>query len=252
LRGEECERSVRCALDLGYRHIDTADVYENHKLVGKGIKNWPREEIFLVSKLFSSDLLPEKVASAVPRFLKELATDYLDLLLIHWPFPGVDLGNTLEAMMNCKEKGLVKNIGVSNFVPHHLDLFCPRFPILANQVELHLYFQRKALREACKKHGIAVTAYRPVAKGAFEQDDLLQKIGAKYGKSPSQIALRWLVQQDIAAIPKAANREHLKDNINIFDFSLPEEDMRQLETLDAGTRYCAPSGFPVFEDDYSG
>jgi diketogulonate reductase-like aldo/keto reductase len=157
--------------------------------------------------------------------------------------------DTLEAMLSLQKKGMTRHIGVSNFVRFHLEQLEPyHFPILTNQIEMHPYLQRKPIVETCKKMGIKVTAYRPLAKGAFEQDATMQKIGKKYGKTPSQIALRWLVQQDIAVIPKAANLQHLKDNIDIFDFNLNDKDMLEIDKLDSGRRYCDPEGMPVYED----
>lgn len=249
LQGEECKKTIELAWDLGYRHIDTADMYQNHQVVGQAIKPYPRGELFLTTKIGMEDLLPKQIDRAVPRFLKELGTDYVDLLLIHWPNPEVNLADTLEAMVKWKEKGAAKAIGVSNFVRSHLEPLAPfRFPIAMNQIEMHPYLQRRLLVGCCKKFGIGVTAYRPLAKGAFEHDPILQRIGASHGKSASQIALRWLVQQGIAVIPKAANPKHLAANLAIFDFDLSHSEMDQIAELDQGKRFCAPEGMPLFED----
>jgi len=249
LRGDECEKIVKEALEIGYRHIDTADMYENHRAIGRAIRGVEREKIFLATKLLMLELLPSQVDKAVPRFLRDLQVDYLDLLLIHWPNPDVDMAETLRAMVEFKEKGLVRNIGVSNFVRFHLEALEPfHFPIITNQIEMHPYLQRRLLVETCKRMGIEVTAYRPLAKGAFEKDTTLQKIGKAHGKSPSQIALKWLVQQDIAVIPKASSLEHLKTNFDIFDFQLTSEEMEAIRQLDSGERYCAPEGYPTYED----
>lgn len=249
LNGDECEKVVKEALQLGYWHIDTADAYANHHEIGNAIKPFKREELFLTSKVAISSLLPEQVKEAVPRFLKELKTDYLDLLLIHWPNPEVDMVKTLEEMLKFKEKGQVKAIGVSNFVRFHFQELAPyQFPIVTNQIEMHPYLQRKKLVAECKKLGITITAYRPLAKGAFEEDSVLKAIGAHHGKSASQVALRWLVQQDIVAIPKAGSLKHLKENLDIFNFQLSSDEMKQIEKLDAGRRYCNPAEFPVYED----
>lgn len=249
LYAEECKSTVKTALELGYRHIDTADEYQNHEAIGKAIKSFPRNELYLTTKVAVHDLLPSQVEAAVPRFLKELQTDYIDLLLIHWPNPNVDLVETLKTMVSFQKQGLVRSIGISNFVRFHLEMLAPyQFPILTNQIELHPYLQRRSLVALCKKMGITVTAYRPLAKGAFEQDPILQEIGKFYGKSASQVALRWLIEQDIAAIPKAASLQHMKDNLDIFDFKLSPSEMLQIEKLDQGKRFCAPAGMPLFED----
>jgi 2,5-diketo-D-gluconate reductase B len=249
LQGEECKKILSKALEMGYRHIDTADIYQNHKEIGLAIKTWPREDIFLTSKLFLNDLSPAKVQEAVSRFLEELNTHYLDLLLIHWPTPEMNLVDTLQAMLAAKDKGLVRNIGVSNFVRSHLNALAPyHFPLFTNQIEMHPYLQRKELVQACRKMNIIITAYRPLAKGAFESDAVLQTIGRKYHKSPSQVALRWLTQQGIHAIPKASTDKHLKDNMDIFDFDLDKTDLHQIEQLNRHQRFCTPEGFPIYED----
>ncbi len=248
LQGKECEKTIRTALDLGYRHIDTADVYGNHEAIGLSIKSHPREEIYLTTKLSIDDLLPDDVLKAVPRFLKELDTDYLDLLLIHWPNPKVNLVKTLETMLAFKNEGIVHSIGVSNFNSALLETLTPfEFPIATNQVELHPYLQRKSLVTTCKNLNIPITAYRPLAKGAFKNDITLNTIGQAYNKSASQIALRWLIQQDIIAIPKAGSFDHLKENLAIFDFTLSNSEMEEIRKLDRGQRFCAPKDFPILE-----
>lgn len=249
LNGQECEKVVQQALEIGYRHIDTADVYQNHQEIGRAIQNWPRNQLFLTTKLFVNDLIPERVYESASRFLNELKVNYLDLLLIHWPSPNVNLIDTLKAMLQLKEQGIVRFIGVSNFVRSHLKVIdTHQIPILTNQIELHPYLQRKMLVEECKKLGIIVTAYRPLAKGAFEKDLLMQKIGKKYGKTPSQVSLKWLIQQDICVIPKASSLQHLKDNFEIFDFKLSNKEMQEIDHLDSGKRFCTPEGLPLYED----
>lgn len=250
LQGKECEKTVETALELGYRHIDTADVYQNHTDIRKAIRKWPqRELLFITTKLSMHHLLPDSVRASVPRFLDELGLSYLDLLLIHWPNPDVDMIETLKTMLEFKKQGVVKAIGVSNFVRFHLEEIAKhKIPILTNQIEMHPYLQRRSLVALCKELGIIVTAYRPLARGAFEIDPVLKKIGEKYKKSPSQIVLRWLIQQDIVAIPKASNVQHLKDNINVFDFNLDAQEMQNIDALDSNQRFCAPGGFPIYED----
>lgn len=247
--GRECVDGVKKALELGYRHFDTADVYGNHEAIGEAIKGFEREKLFITSKLFTQDLTKEQVAKKVPQFLKELGIEQLDLLLIHWPSKEVPVAETLKAMLQCKEKGLVKGIGVSNFVRFHLKEMEPYLDeIVTNQVEMHPYLQRKELKKAYEEAGISITAYRPIAKGAFVEDATLTAIGEKYHKTPSQVALRWLIQNDIVAIPKASTLAHLKENIDIFDFSLEEEEVKAIDELDQSRRYCTPSGLPVYDD----
>lgn len=249
LRGEECERVVREAIELGYRHIDTADSYENHREIGKAIDPSIRNQIFITSKLWMDQLEPKEVERTLNRFLEELRTDYLDLLRIHWPNPAINLAETLKAMVLLQKKGVVRFIGVSNFVRANLEDLKPfHFPIYTNQIELHPYFQRRLLVEKCKEMKIKVTAYRPLGKGVFEEDAVIQKIGKRVEKSPSQVVLRWLIQQGFIVIPKASSGQHLKDNLNIFDFQLSDHEMKLMDELDEGTRYCAPNGLPVLED----
>lgn len=244
LYGKECESAVKSALDIGYRHIDTADVYQNHHEIGQAIKAYPRTDLFITTKLFVNDLTPERVRESVPRFLNELNTDYIDLLLIHWPNESVDLDSTLTAMKD--QKG-VKNMGVSNFVRKHLPTL-KKYPILTNQIELHPYLQRRELVQAYKNAGIGITAYRPLAKGAFEKDETLIEIGKRHNKTASQIALKWIVDQNIAVIPKAASQKHLKENWEIFDIELSREETKQIDALDRGARFCAPEGLTVLQD----
>lgn len=249
LNGKECEQTIKQALELGYRHFDTADSYDNHRIIGQAIHSFSRNQLFITSKLWINDLSPEKVKTALYRFLEELDTSYLDLLLIHWPNPDINLIETLNAMVELKEKGLTRHIGVSNFVRFHLDEIAPyNFPIYTNQIEMHPYFQRKPLFDTCKSMKIKITAYRPLAKGAFENNPVLQRIGKKHQKSPAQIVLKWLVEQNITVIPKASSLQHLKENLEIFDFHLTEIDNDEIKQLDCGQRYCAPDGLPVYED----
>ena len=248
LYGEECESAVKLALDLGYRHIDTADCYENHEAIGKAIRAFPRKELFITSKIWHTDLEPNKIRSLVPLFLEQLQTDYIDLLLIHWPpLKMEDVAPALDAMLYFVNKGSVRQIGVSNFVRAHLPILA-KYPIATNQIEMHPYLQRKELVKAYKQQGISITAYRPLAKGAFTQDPLLQEIGKAHGKSPSQVALRWLVQQNIAVIPKAADITHMRENLEIFNFSLSSDEMKLIESLDQGKRYCNSNPDLTFED----
>lgn len=248
LYGSECERTVKQALDLGYRHIDTADIYENHSEIGKAIKGFPRDQLFLTTKLATTNLHPNKVREVTIRCLKELGVNEVDLLLVHWPEPDMDLPKILQAMLTLKEEGLAHFIGVSNFVRSHLKEIEPyHFPILTNQIELHPYLQRNTLVSFCEKMGITITAYSPLAKGAVETDPVLKKIGKKYGKSPSQIVLRWLIEKNIAVIPKASSLKHLKDNFFIFDFCLDANDHKEILQLDKG-KFCSSESFSDFED----
>lgn len=184
------------------------------------------------------DLNPNHVERAVERYLSELATPYLDLLLIHWPSDSIPMEKTLEAMIAVKERGLVRNIGVSNFMISDLKpLEKYHFPLLANQIELHPYCQEDELTRYCKKHAIIVVAYRPLQRAEVLKEQVLQELGEKYQKTTVQITLRWLFQKNIVSIPKATSLEHLKENIEIFDFSLSPKDMQMIGKINQKHRF---------------
>ncbi len=238
LSGSECTQSIKTALGLGYRHIDTADIYKNHEEVGRGIEGFPREQLYIVSKLFDNNLDPKNVVTACERILRELKTPYLDLLLIHWPSETIPFDQTLKEMLKLKERGLVRDIGVSNFMILHLKrIEKEQFPILANQIELHPYLQENELVNYCQQHKIIVVAYRPIQRATVNEEPLLQELGKKHNKTPVQITLRWIYQRKIVAIPKAKSQDHLRENLEIFDFSLSEEEMKAIAGLDAGKRF---------------
>lgn len=234
LSGEECTRAVERALALGYRHIDTAQMYGNEGEVGRGIRNSgvDREDVFLVTKVWPSDFSRNDVIRSTHESLRKLRTDHVDLLLMHWPDPGVPLEETLGAMTELQDEGSVRHVGVSNFPPWmvheaagHADIFC-------NQVEYHPYNAQDELLEQAKEMDYLLTAYRPLAKGTIFDDRTLQEIGEAHGKTPAQVALRWLIQQDhVAAIPKATSDAHLEGNLDVFDFELSDDEMERIFRL---------------------
>jgi 2,5-diketo-D-gluconate reductase B len=234
LSGEECVRSVERALALGYRHIDTAQMYANESEVGRGIRNSSvdREEIFLVTKVRTSSFSHDDVIRSTRESLKKLQTEYVDLLLMHWPNPSVPLGETLGAMTELQEEGSVKHAGVSNFSPSMVEKATRHAGVFCNQVEYHPYRAQDELLEQARGMDYLLTAYSPVAKGRVLNDATLKEIGEAYGKTPAQVALRWLIQQEkVAAIPKAASEDHLRSNFDIFDFGLSNEDMKRIFAL---------------------
>lgn len=238
LNGKVCTATIKEALELGYRHIDTAQAYQNHESIAEGIKGFPREQLFLVSKINDFDLDPQKVPRACEIILQELNTPYLDLLLIHWPSEKIPTEQTLEAMIKLKEKGLVRHIGVSNFLLielHKLKEY--HFPIFCNQIELHPYLQEYELVEYCQAHNMIVVAYRPIQRATVMEENLLIQLGEKYEKTPVQITLRWLFQRNIASIPKATSKEHLKENLDIFNFSLSGQEMNEIAKIDRERRF---------------
>ncbi|WP_254824687.1 aldo/keto reductase [Haloglomus halophilum] len=244
LTGDDCREAVGTALDLGYRHIDTAQVYTNERQVGDALaaSDVPREEVFLATKL-GPQRSSDDVLRTTEESLARLGTDYLDLLLIHWPNgrpPGSppnplasapDHAETLDAMNELVESGTVRNIGVSNFDVDQLDAAreLSDAPILTDQVQYHPFWDQQDLLSYCRVHDVLLTAYSPLGHGGVLDDPVLERIARRHAKTPAQVALRWLVQQDqVATIPKATSREHLEANMAIFDFELTETEMREI------------------------
>lgn len=224
-------RIVSRAIELGYRHIDTAELYGNESEIGQAIGGVDRSELFLVSKVSSSHLHTNDVIRACRGSLKRLGTDYLDLYLIHWPNDEIPIGETMEGMQYLVEEGMVRSIGVCNFdVPRLREaMAASRVPVCNDQVEYHPYRHRRAIPQFCQEHDIALTAYCPLARGRVNHDPLLIRIGRKYGKSPAQVSLRWLLQKGAIVIPKASSVEHLKANMDMDGWDLSEEDMRAID-----------------------
>ena len=231
LSGEECATAVERALSLGYRHVDTAQMYRNEGEVGRGIKasGVDREEVFLVTKVWPSDFSRDDVVRSTSESLKRLGTDYADLLLMHWPSESVPLGETLGAMRELQEQESVRHVGVSNFPARMVEEATGHVEIFCNQVEYHLYKAQDELLEQAREMDYMLTAYTPLARGAILEDRTLREIGAVYGKTSAQVALRWLIQQEkVAAIPKATSEEHLQGNLDVFDFELSHEEMKRV------------------------
>jgi 2,5-diketo-D-gluconate reductase B len=236
LRGQACEAAVRTALDLGYRHIDTAEMYANEAEVGRGLaaSGVPRERVFITTKVWPDHFRAAALKKAAADSLARLRTDYVDLLLLHWPSREVPLEETVPALVEVAEREQARAIGVSNFSVQQLQHAArlSRLPIANNQVELHVLHPQRALLEHARAHGVTVTAYSPLAKGRLADHPALTRIGAGYGKTAAQVALRWLVQQgDVAVIPKATRAPNLRANAQIFDFTLSPDDLRQLAAL---------------------
>jgi 2,5-diketo-D-gluconate reductase B len=234
LSGEECVRAVERALALGYRHIDTAQVYANEGEVGRGIRNSgvDHQEIFLVTKVRTSSFSHGDVIRSTRESLKKLQTEFVDLLLMHWPNPSVPLEETLGAMTELQEEGSVKHVGVSNFPPSMVVEATGYAEIFCNQVEYHPYRAQDELLGQAEEMDYLLTAYSPVARGRVSNDATLKEIGEAHGKTPAQVALRWLIQQQkVAAIPKAASEDHLRSNFDVFDFELKDEEIRRIFAL---------------------
>ncbi|MFD1017621.1 aldo/keto reductase [Thalassobacillus hwangdonensis] len=235
--GNETAQAVKNAIDLGYRHIDTASVYKNEEGVGQGIKDSgvPREEIFVTSKVWNDEQGYESTIEAFNNSLKRLDLEYLDLYLVHWPVPG-KYKETWKALEQLYKDGKVKAIGVSNFLVHHLDDLLEDVEIkpMINQIELHPELAQTELRNYCAQHNIHVTAWSPLARGKYFEAPVLQSIAEKYGKTPAQVILRWDLQHGIITIPKSTNKDRQKQNADLFDFELTAEELARIDELDKG------------------
>ncbi len=243
LKGKACTQVVQDALEIGYRHIDTAHVYENHKDIRSAIEGWDRSSLFLVSKLsmdqVDKDHVEKSVEKAIDLALHELGTDYLDLYLIHWPDRAYPHTQIFQTILKAVEKGKIHRAGVSNFTIRHLqDLLHDGCKIDANQVEFHPYLYQKALWDFCKSHSIELVSYRSLGKGKLIHEPIFKEIGEKYGKTSAQVILRWLVQKQIPVIPKASSKKHLQENFEIFDFYLSDQEMSKLDSLNQNKRFA--------------
>lgn len=234
----ECERCVSDALKVGYRMIDTAQAYHNEEEVGTAVANSgiPRKEIFLVTKIWISNYGYEKAKASIDESLRKLRTDYIDLMLLHQPF--CDRYGAYRALEEAYQEGKLRAIGVSNFYPDHLiDLACNvEIPPMVNQVETHVFDQQIEAQKYMEEYGCHIMSWGPFAEGRnnFFTNPVLTGIGKKYGKSAAQVALRWLIQRGVIIIPKSVHVERMKQNLDIFDFSLSDEDMKEIAGLDTG------------------
>ena len=240
LRGRKCRRVVREALELGYRHIDTAAMYENESEVGSGIvdSGVDRKEVLLTTKINTIEVNNEGIVDAFHKSLADLKTDYVDLLLIHWPTFSTSLGDMLEIMYGIKESQKARAIGVSNFNTTLLNE-CARLgfeDIYCNQVEYHPFLSQEILLKKMNEMDVIPVAYCPICRGDVAKDSVIIELSEKYNKTPAQVTLRWLIQQQSVAIPKTAKLERLKENIDIYDFEIDDQDMTRIHSLARGQR----------------
>jgi diketogulonate reductase-like aldo/keto reductase len=252
LRGQDCVRLVQEAAKIGYRHFDTAQMYGNEAEVGEGLhaSGMKRNDYFLTTKIWPENFREKDFARAVRESLTRFKLSEVDLLLLHWPSKDVPLAETLGALAKAKRDGLTRHIGVSNFTVAMLDeanKISPE-PLVCNQIELHPYLDGSKVIAACKKHGMAVVAYCPIARGRLTGDALLARIGKAHGKSAAQVSLRYLTQQGFVVIPRSSKVERLKENFEIFDFRLSDAEMSEIAGLlrPAG-RVVAVAHAPVWD-----
>jgi 2,5-diketo-D-gluconate reductase A len=234
-------KTVLNAFEVGYRHIDTAQMYENEAGVGEGIaaSGIPREDLYITTKLNNGYHRPDDARRSLDESLSRLGLDHVDLFLIHWPLPtryDGDYVTTWRTMAEFVEDGRATSVGVSNFQPHHLDKIVSEtgvVPVL-NQVEVHPFFGNEAVRAACARHGVAVEAWAPIARGRVADDDTITGIADRLGRTPTQVALRWHIQRGDIVFPKTVTPERMRENFDIFDFELSDDDMSRITALDRG------------------
>lgn len=236
---EDTYENVKTALEIGYRHIDTASFYENEAGVGRAIRESgiPRDEIFVTTKVWNNDHGFERALKAFDASIARLGLDYVDLYLIHWPVPDM-FPETWKALEKIYENGGAKAIGVSNFLDHHLKDLAKTAEVLpvVDQIELHPKLMQKSTVDYCQEQGIAIESWSPLGKGRYLDDPRLVKLAEKHKKSPAQIIIRWHLQHEFIAIPKSTKKERQKENMNVFDFRLNEHDMHVLDQMDEGFR----------------
>jgi 2,5-diketo-D-gluconate reductase B len=256
LDDETVTRILPEAFELGYRHIDTAQIYGNEAAVGQAVEQsgLKREDLFLTTKVWVDKFEPDALTASVHESLARLRTDHVDLLLLHWPvFGGNGMNATLEALMRARSDGLTRHIGISNFNIAQAEQavsYCGEGTLATNQVEYHVYLGQERLRRFMANANLVLTAYMPLAKAHCVNDPVLWEIGSQYGKTAPQVALRWLIEQDrVAAIPATSNPHHAKANIEIFNFSLNDEDRERIAALEKGHRICKPENLSPAWDD---
>jgi diketogulonate reductase-like aldo/keto reductase len=235
LRGRGCARVVEQALRLGYRHIDTAEMYGNERDVGEGLRasGIGRDDVFVVTKVWPSNFAPADLERSAEQSLAQLRLEQVDLLLLHWPNPRISLADTIGALCKVRRRGLTRHIGVSNFTVALIEqaLEHAEEPLACNQIEVHAFLDQSKVTAACHRRGMAVVAYSPIARGKVKNAEVLKRMGRAHGRTAAQVGLRYLVQQGIAVIPRTSRVERLAENFSIFDFVLSREEMAEIAAL---------------------
>ncbi|WP_456269822.1 2,5-didehydrogluconate reductase DkgB [Kushneria sp. AK178] len=255
LKGQEVIDSVTTALELGYRHIDTAQVYGNEAEVGQAIadSNVSRDEIFLTTKIWTDRFHHDDLIKSLEESLEKLGTDHVDLVLLHWPSPDneVPVAESIGALAEAKSRGLTRDIGVSNFTMAQIDEALSvegGDRIVTNQIEVHPFLANKALVDHCKEKGLRVTGYMPLAVGKVMEDDTLKQIADSHGVTPAQIALAWVAARNIVVIPSSTKRAHQQSNLDAMTLSLSDEEIERINALDRSERIANPSFAPAWDE----
>jgi len=235
LKDAVCTEIVTAAVKAGYRHIDTAQMYGNEAEVGQGLRvsGVKREDVFITTKVWWNKLMPGEFERSVEESLGKLGVPSVDLLLIHWNNPQVPLKDSVGALCKAKRAGLTRHIGVANFTVPLIDeaVSVTSEPLVTNQIEVHPYLDQSKIAAACARHGISITAYCPLARGKIPGDETLMRIGKAHGRSASQAALRWLIQQGMIVSPRTSKPERLRENLAVFDFTLSPAEMNEIGKL---------------------
>ncbi len=237
--GGDVEGSVAAALELGYRSIDTASLYGNEAGIGRALAQSaiPREGVFLTSKVWNDEQGYSSTLTSFSRSLERLGTTYLDLYLVHWPRP--ETPETWRAIERLYAEGVVRAIGVCNHLEHHLEALLSTAEVapMVNQYEMHPWLQQPSLREYCEARNIAVEAWAPIMKGRVAEEPVLVEIAKRHDRSPAQVAIRWLLQRGVVAIPKSVRRERIAENADVFGFKLTDAEMAAIDAVDRGQRF---------------
>lgn len=252
MKGEECAAAVAGAIGMGYRHVDTAQMYANEADVGAGIarSGIARADLFVTTKVWWDQLSPDGIRRAAEASLKKLGTGYVDLYLIHWPAPDMDLEAALRTLAALKRDGQARAVGVANFPSALLRRAIESgiVPIACNQVEHHVYLSQAPVLDLCRRHGLALTSYTPVAKGTVADDPVLARIAARHGVTPVQVAIAWLLAQDnVVAIPKSARPEGQAANLAACAIRLDADDLAAIRALPKGRRMVNPAFAPAWD-----
>ncbi len=243
---EQCAESVEAALDVGYRHVDTAQIYGNESAVGEGIaaSDVDRDDVYLATKIWISNLASDDVHETFDRSLERLQTEYVDALYVHWPAGEYEAEHTLEAFDSLHESGRVHDVGVSNFTQRYLDEALAVADVAVNQFEMHPLLPQQELVDACFERDVEVVAYSPLARGDVFDVPEIQEVASRHDTSPAQVSLAWLMEKDVHPIPKATGRGHIEDNYGVLDLELSEEDVELVDSIETRSRQVEPDFAP--------